>query len=75
MLDSSTYYPSHGLARDDPHRHISQFLITCSTMVPKGIPEDQIRLRAFPFFLLGDAKDWLYCMPAGSFSTWTVLHK
>jgi len=65
----------HGLAREDPYRHISEFLITYSAMVPEGIPEDQIRLRAFPFFLLGNAKDWLYYMPAGSFSTWTVLHK
>ena len=57
------------------YRHISEFLITCSAMVPKGIPDDQIRLRAFPFSLLGNAKDWLYYMPAGSFSTWTTLHK
>ena len=44
-------------------------------MVPEGIPEDQIRLRAFPFSLLCNAKDYLYYMPAGSFSTWTGLHK
>ena len=44
-------------------------------MVPEGIPEDQIILRAFPFSLLGNAKDWLYYMPAGSFSTWIALHK
>ena len=53
------------LAGEDPYRHISKFLITCSAMVPEGIPEDQIRLRAFPFSLLGNAKDWLYYMPAG----------
>jgi len=65
----------YGLAGEDPYHHISKFLITCSAMVPEGIPEDQIRLRAFPFSLLGNAKDWLYYMPAGSFSIWTVLHK
>ena len=30
----------YGLAGDDPYRHISEFLITCSAMVPEGIPED-----------------------------------
>jgi len=47
----------HGLAGEDTHRHISEFFITCSAMVPEGIPEDQIRLRAFPFSLLGNAED------------------
>jgi len=58
----------YGLVGEDPYRHISEFLITCSAMVPEGILEDQIRLRAFPFSLLGNAKDWLYYIPAGSFS-------
>jgi len=65
----------HRLAGEDPYRHISEFLITCSAMVPEAIPKDQIRLRAFPFCLLGNAKDWLYYMPAGSLSTWTALYK
>jgi len=47
----------HGLAGEGPYRYISEFLITCSAMVPEGIPKDQIRLRAFPFSLLGNAKD------------------
>ena len=65
----------HGLAGEDPYRHIRELLITCSAMMPEGIHEDQIRLRAFPFSLLRNAKDWLYYMPVGSFSTWTALHK
>ena len=47
----------HRLVGENPYRHISEFLITCSTMVPEGIPKDQIRLRVFPFSLLGNAKD------------------
>ena len=65
----------YGLVEEDPYRHISEFLITCSTIVPEKILEDQIRLGAFPFSLLGNAKYWLYYMPTGSFSTWTALHK
>lgn len=47
----------HGLPGEDPYRFINQFIITCSTMQPKGIPEDQIRLREFPFALQDRAKD------------------
>ena len=47
----------HGLVGEDPFCHIGEFLITCSAMVPERIPEDRIRLRVFPFSLLGNAKD------------------
>ncbi|VFQ95093.1 unnamed protein product, partial [Cuscuta campestris] len=65
----------HGLPGEDPFRHISEFLITCGAMVPEGVAQDQIRLRAFPFSLCDKAKDWLYYMRAGSFTTWNALHK
>lgn len=65
----------NGLPGEDPYRHINEFLITYSTMQPGGIEEEQIKLRAFPFSLQGLAKDWLYYMPPGSFTTWTGLHK
>ncbi|XP_040952357.1 uncharacterized protein [Gossypium hirsutum] len=65
----------NGLPGEDPYRYINEFLITCSTMQPDGIEEEQIKLRAFPFSLQGLAKDWLYYMPPGSFTTWTGLHK
>ena len=47
----------HGLPGEDPYRHINEFIITCSTMQPEGITEDQIRLRAFIFSLQDKAKD------------------
>ncbi|RDX71813.1 hypothetical protein CR513_48782, partial [Mucuna pruriens] len=34
-----------------------------------GIPEDYIKMKAFPFSLDGAAKDWLYLQPA-LFNTW-----
>ena len=47
----------HGLSGGDPYRHINEFIITCSTVQPEGITQDQIRLRAFPFLLQDKAKD------------------
>lgn len=47
----------HGLAGEDPHKHLKEFHVVCSTMKPHGIAEDHIKLRAFPFSLDGAAKD------------------
>ncbi|RDY01485.1 hypothetical protein CR513_15172, partial [Mucuna pruriens] len=38
-------------------------------MRPQGIPEDYIKMKAFPFSLDGAAKDWLYLQPT-LFNTW-----
>jgi len=50
----------HCLADKDPHNHLKEFHIVCSTMKPHGIDENHIKIRAFPFSLDGKAKDWLY---------------
>ncbi|RDY11031.1 hypothetical protein CR513_04352, partial [Mucuna pruriens] len=50
----------HGLAGEDPHKHLKEFHVVCSTMRLQGISEDYIKMKAFPFSLDGAAKDWLY---------------
>src|SRR4030065_962098 len=45
-----------GLAGEDPHKHLKEFHIVCSTMKPQGVPEEHIKLRAFPFSLQDVAK-------------------
>ncbi|XP_075504543.1 uncharacterized protein LOC142541981 [Primulina tabacum] len=59
-----------GLAGEDPHKHLKEFHIVCTTMKPQGITEEQISLRAFPFSLADKAKDWLYYLPSGTITTW-----
>ncbi|RDY05552.1 hypothetical protein CR513_10598, partial [Mucuna pruriens] len=59
----------HGLAGEDPHKHLKEFHVVCSMMRPQGIPEDYIKMKAFPFSLDGAAKDWQYLQPA-LFNTW-----
>ncbi|RDX89305.1 hypothetical protein CR513_28982, partial [Mucuna pruriens] len=56
----------HGLASDDPHKHLKEFHVVCSTMRPQGILEDCIKMKAFPFFLDGAAKG-LAISTTGSF--------
>ncbi|RDX76043.1 hypothetical protein CR513_44015, partial [Mucuna pruriens] len=49
----------HGLVGEDPYKHLKEFHVVCSTMRLQGIPEDYIKMKAFPFSLDGAAKDWL----------------
>ncbi|KAL0284418.1 UNVERIFIED_CONTAM: hypothetical protein Sangu_2828500 [Sesamum angustifolium] len=64
-----------GLAGEDPHKHLKEFHVVCSGMRPQGVTEEQIKLRAFPFSLADQAKDWLYFLPSGSITTWNDLKR
>ncbi len=65
-----------GLAGEDPHKHLKEFQVVCSTPLrPEGITEDHIKLRAFPFSLQGAAKDWLYYLQPNSVTSWADLKK
>ncbi|KMT02173.1 hypothetical protein BVRB_9g207510 [Beta vulgaris subsp. vulgaris] len=65
----------YGNAGEDPHRHLKEYIVVCSTMKPKGIEQNQVRLHAFPFSLHDLAKDWFYTMSSGSITTWDALQK
>ncbi|KAH9803303.1 hypothetical protein KPL71_001711 [Citrus sinensis] len=65
----------HGFAGEDPHKHLKEFHVVCSSMRPQGVTEEQIKLRAFPFSVDGLAKDWLYYLPPGSITTWNGLKR
>ncbi|RDY12528.1 hypothetical protein CR513_02685, partial [Mucuna pruriens] len=59
----------HGLAGEDPHKHLKEFHVVCSTMRPQGILEDHIKMKTFTLSLDGATKDWLYLQPV-LFNTW-----
>ncbi|KAK8586121.1 hypothetical protein V6N13_130645 [Hibiscus sabdariffa] len=44
------------------------------TNLRRGVSEDQIKLRAFPFSLSSIAKEWLFYLPSNSITTWTDLN-
>ncbi|KAL2237991.1 UNVERIFIED_CONTAM: hypothetical protein Sindi_0990800 [Sesamum indicum] len=64
-----------GLAGEDPHKHLKEFHVVCFGMRPQGISEEQVKLRAFPFSLADQAKDWLYFLPSGSITRWNDLKR
>ena len=52
--------PFCGKAHKDANAHLQHFLVICSTLTIKGVSQKAIRLRLFPFSLLGKAKQWFY---------------
>ena len=62
-----------GNAHEDPHDHIRNFLDVCSPFKFKNISQESIRLRLFPFSLMGDATKWLAELPRESITSWEEL--
>jgi hypothetical protein len=52
--------PFCGKASEDANAHLQHILEICSTLTIRGITHDAVRLRLFPFSLLGKAKQWFY---------------
>ena len=61
--------PFYGKASEDVHAHLQNFLEVSSLINPRGTTMDNVRLRLFPFSLLGKAKTWFYAYKEG-FDTW-----
>ncbi|XP_057247938.1 uncharacterized protein LOC130590061 [Beta vulgaris subsp. vulgaris] len=60
----------HGLNGEDPIKHLTESHAVCTSMQPRGVKEDQIKLRAFPFSLTDKANDWFYHLSPNSINTW-----
>ena len=65
----------HGLAGEDPHKHLKELHVVCTSTKPTGVTKDQIKLKAFPFSLKDSTKDWLYYLPSGSIKTWNKMKR
>jgi len=61
--------PFCGKASEDANAHLQNFLEVSNTINPRGTTLDDVRLRLFPFSLLGKAKTWFYSNKE-AFTTW-----
>jgi hypothetical protein len=52
--------PLCGLLSEDANAHLQQFLELCDTIVIKDVAPKAIKLRLFPFSLVGKVKQWFY---------------
>ncbi|KAK4713447.1 hypothetical protein R3W88_019354 [Solanum pinnatisectum] len=62
-----------GLAHEDPHEHIRNFVDVCGPFSFKNISQESVRLRLFPFSLMGEACKWLTELPRDSITWWDEL--
>jgi hypothetical protein len=49
--------------KEDLNLHLQEFIQLCQTFNMDGVTQDQMRVRLFPFSLLGKALQWLYSQP------------
>jgi len=61
--------PFCGKPNEDANAHLQNFLELCKTVTIRGVTADAIRLRLFPFSLLGKAKQCFY-QNKEAVSTW-----
>ncbi|XP_021754597.1 uncharacterized protein LOC110719927 [Chenopodium quinoa] len=59
---------------ENPHEHLKEFLKYCDTIKINGVSQEYIRLKMFPFSLMGAAEHWLNKdVPPGSLTTWNEV--
>ena len=68
MVQNNKY---HGLPNEDPLDHLDEFERLCSLTRIKGVSEDALKLRLFPFSLGDRAHIWEKHLTPGSIKTWT----
>jgi hypothetical protein len=59
-----------GVNTDDAAAHLNNFVELCEMQKYKDVDEDIIKLKLFPFFLRGRAKNLLLSLPRNSIDSW-----
>jgi len=62
-----------GLAHEDPHEYIRNFVDVCRQLSFKNISQESVQLRLFPFSLMGETCKWLAELPRESITSWEEL--
>ncbi|KAK4713427.1 hypothetical protein R3W88_019334 [Solanum pinnatisectum] len=62
-----------GLAHEDPHEHLQNFIDVCGPFSLKNNSQESVRLRLFPFSLMGEVCKWLAELPRNLITSWEEL--
>ncbi|CAN6547372.1 unnamed protein product [Malus baccata var. baccata] len=65
----------HGLSMEDPNKHLKEFEVVCSSMTPVNVDGNILKMKAFPFFFMDKAKDWLYELAPGTITSWESMKR
>jgi hypothetical protein len=69
LINMVQQIPFCGKASKDANAHLQHFFEICSTFTIRGVTQDAVCLRLFPFSLLGKVKQWFYSNKE-AVSTW-----
>ncbi|GJV41606.1 reverse transcriptase domain-containing protein [Tanacetum coccineum] len=64
-----------GFSRDDPHKHIVEFVKLCGMFRYGNTNTDAIKLKLFPSSLVGEAKIWFNELSPGVITTWEEMRQ
>jgi hypothetical protein len=53
--------------------HLHDFVEICDMQKFKNVESDILKLKLFPFSLIGKAKEWLHSLPSGGINSWDDL--
>ncbi|KAJ9557882.1 hypothetical protein OSB04_012496 [Centaurea solstitialis] len=70
MINELTF---DGKSDSNPIVHVESFIDICDLFKTENTADDAIRLRLFPFTLVGEAKAWLRPLEPSSIATWEDL--
>ncbi|KAJ9536000.1 hypothetical protein OSB04_un000828 [Centaurea solstitialis] len=62
-----------GLSKEDPHAHLRSFLEIAGLFRLRGISDDALKLKLFPFSLSHHARAWYYSLKPNSIFTWDQM--
>ena len=52
--------------------HISNFMLSVNL---KGVTEEDVFVRLFPYTLQGSAGSWYFSLPSGSITSWNIFQE
>jgi hypothetical protein len=68
LINMVQFSPFSVKPNKDANAHLQHFMEVCRTFTIRGVTDVAIRLRLFPFSLLGKAKQW-FCAERDAINT------
>ncbi|KAJ9541850.1 LOW QUALITY PROTEIN: hypothetical protein OSB04_028356 [Centaurea solstitialis] len=62
-----------GLSKEDPHAHLRSFIEIADSFRLRGVSDDALKLKLFPFSLSHHARAWYNSLKPDSITTWNQM--
>jgi hypothetical protein len=69
LLNMLSQHMFNDLVSEDPNQYLAMFEELCNTVKINGVEPETIKVRAFPFYLRDNARNWLRSLDIGTIIT------